>query len=241
MPGNFTPEAITAGTNTATQTFDNLLDAVGSMFTGDLTNQDTASGVAAEPLDPYPTLNIKQHAGADGFGALFFTGTNGSQLTGTVGGTSGNLKSNGQNIYLFGFGTGTLTATTDVNGTGLPGGKTGTVITADEVVTITTDPANDQYTFNMLQPINNGSSFTFSDFSDVPPSDYDWFSLPFNPTTKEPVSPGKSVVFTGLSPGVDTVAVSSQGVGTDKQAVAPGGAIRLDSSTTSIRSPKRRT
>jgi T1SS-143 domain-containing protein len=229
VPGNFTPEAITAGTNTAAQTFDNLVDVAGSTFTGDLTNQDTASGATAEPLDPYPTLNIQQHAGADGFGAVFFTGTNGSQLTGTVGGKTGNLQSNGKNIYLFGFGTANeLFATTDSTGQGLPGGAGGSPITADEVFTIALDPANDQYTFNMLQPINNGSSFTFSDFADVPAGNYAWFSLPFNSTTKEPVSPGKSVVFTGLSPGVDTVNPSNIGVGSDSQAVTPGGAIRLD-------------
>ncbi|WGR90931.1 hypothetical protein MTX20_20025 [Bradyrhizobium sp. ISRA435] len=217
VPVNFNPEAIVAA--------DDVQDAAGSTFTGKLVNTDSADGT----VDPNSSLTIDQHAGADGFGALTFTGTNGSKLTGQLdGGSSQNLQANGSDIYLFGFGTGTLTATTDSTGAGLPGGASGSPITADEVFTITLDHTSGQYTFDMLQPIGNGARFTFSDFADVPAGDYAWFSLPFNPTTKEPVSPGKSVVFTGLSPGVDTVNPSNIGVGTDKQAVAPGEAIRID-------------
>ncbi|WGS22466.1 hypothetical protein [Bradyrhizobium sp. ISRA463] len=217
VPVNFNPEAIVAG--------DDVQDATGSTFTGKLVNTDSADGT----VDPNSSLTIDQHAGADGFGALIFTGTNGAKLTGQLdGGSSQNLQANGSDIYLFGFGTGTLTATTDPTGAGLPGGASGSVITADEVFTIALDHTSGQYTFDMLQPIGNGSRFTFSDFADVPAGNYAWFSLPFNPTTKEPVSPGKSVVFTGLSPGVDTVNPSNIGVGTDKQAVAPGEAIRID-------------
>jgi hypothetical protein len=217
VPVNFNPEAIVSA--------DNVQDAAGSTFTANLVNTDSADGT----IDPNSLLTIEQHAGADGFGALTFTGTDGSLLQGQLGGGSTqNLQANGNNIYLFGFDTGTLTATTDPNGTGLPGGASGSIVTADEIFTVTLDPANGQYTFDMLQPIGNGSSFTFSDFADVPAGDYAWFSLPFNPATNEPVSPGKSVVFTGLSPGVDTVNPSSIGVGTDKQAVAPGKAVRID-------------
>src|SRR5205823_3179949 len=43
-----------------------------------------------------------------------------------------------------------------------------------------------------------------------------------------PVQNTQSVVFTGKSAGTDTVNPSSIGVGTDKQAVAPDGAIRMD-------------
>src|SRR5207244_3404260 len=122
--------------------------------------------------DPYPTLNIDNHAGADGFGALTFTGTNGSLLTGQLdSGPTGTplTTADGSAIYLFGFGTGTLTATTDSTG----------VNAADDVFTITTDPANNQYTFDMLQAIGNGSRTLFSDFADVPAGDYAWFALPF--------------------------------------------------------------
>ncbi|MDX8483470.1 DUF5801 repeats-in-toxin domain-containing protein, partial [Mesorhizobium sp. VK24D] len=217
VPFNFNPEAIVSA--------DNVKDAAGSSFTGNLINTDAADGT----VDPNKLLTIKEHAGGDGFGALTFTGTNGSKLTGKLdGGATTNLQAGGSDIYLFGFGTGTLTATTDSTGAGLPGGAGGSIITADEVFTITLDATAGTYTYNMLQAISNGSNFTFSDFADVPAGNYAWFSLPFNPTTKQPVSPGKSVVFTGLSPGVDTVNPSSIGVGTDKQSVAPGKAIRLD-------------
>ncbi|MDX8545911.1 hypothetical protein RFM41_19340, partial [Mesorhizobium sp. VK25A] len=217
VPVNFNPEAIVSG--------DNVKDAAGSSFTGNLVNTDSADGT----VDPNSLLTIEQHAGGDGFGALTFTGTDGAKLTGQLGGGSTvNLEANGSDIYLFGFGTGTLTATTDSTGAGLPGGAGGSAIAADEVFTITLNPDAGTYTYNMLQAISNGSNFTFSDFADVPAGDYAWFSLPFNPTTKEPVSPGKSVVFTGLKPGTDTVNPSSIGVGTDKQAVAPGTGIRLD-------------
>lgn len=120
------------------------------------------------------------------------------------------------------FGTGTLTATTNSTGANA----------ADDVFTITTDPASDQYTFTMQQAIGNGSSILFKDFADVPACDYAWFALPFTPGPKNippgPVQNTKSVVFTGLSPGVDTVNPSTTGVGTDKQAAAPGEAIRVD-------------
>jgi hypothetical protein len=176
-------------------------DAAGQSGTRDLTN-DAVGGP-----DPYPSQNIDQHAGADGFGALTFTGNNGSTgadgdiLQGSLGGGStGPLTTaDGSTIYLFGFSdaAGVLYATTDSAGTGLPGGATGNIITADEVFTITLDHANDQYTFNMLQPIGNGSRTTFSDFADVPAGDYAWFSLPFGPIPPGPVSPGQSVLFTG--------------------------------------------
>ena len=102
VPVNFNPEAIVFA--------DNVQDAVGSNFKASLINQDSADGA----VDPNNTLTSEQHAGADGYGLLSFTGTNGSQLTGTLDSNPpGTLQSNGQNIYLFGFGTGTLTATTD--------------------------------------------------------------------------------------------------------------------------------
>ncbi|UCI05637.1 hypothetical protein [Mesorhizobium sp. B1-1-8] len=207
VPADFNPEAIVSA--------DNVQDAAGSHFTGSLINTDLADGT----VDPNSSLTIKEHAGADGFGDLSFSGTDGSKLTGQLdGGAATNLQAGGNDIYLFGFGTGTLTATTDPTG----------INAADDVFTITLDPDAGTYNYNMLQAIGNGSSFTFSDFADVPAGNYAWFSLPFNPTTKQPVSPGKSVIFTGLNPSVDTVNPSSIGVGTDKQAVAPGKAIRLD-------------
>ncbi|WP_181168048.1 hypothetical protein, partial [Mesorhizobium sp. B2-4-19] len=204
VPENFTPVPIASA--------DNIQDAAGSTATKYLTGGAN---------DPYPALNIDDHAGADGFGALTFTGTNGSQLTGQLdSGATGTplTTAGGSPIYLFGFGTGTLTATTDPNG----------LIAADDVFTITTDPANNQYTFDMLQAIGNGSHTLFSDFADVPAGDYAWFSLPFNPTTKQPVTPGMSVVFTGKTAGTDTVNPSSIGTGTDAQSVKDGNAIRID-------------
>jgi hypothetical protein len=96
------------------------------------------------------------------------------------------------------------------------------------VFTITTDPANNQYTFDMLQAIGNGSRTLFSDFADVPAGDYAWFALPFGAIPPGPDQNVNSVVFTGSDTSVDTVNPSSVGVGTDKQAVADGKAIRLD-------------
>jgi T1SS-143 domain-containing protein len=218
VPENFAPVAIASA--------DNVQDAAGSTATRDLTD-NTVGGP-----DPYPGQTIDQHAGADGFGALTFTGNNGDTLQGSLAGgpTETLTTADGSTIYLFGFNdpTGVLYATTDSTGAGLPGGATGAINTADEVFTITLDHANDQYTFNMLQPIGNGSRTTFSDFADVPAGDYAWFSLPFGAIPPGPVSPGNSVVFTGGSVGVDTVNPSSIGVGTDKQAVADGKAIRVD-------------
>src|SRR5262249_29935756 len=216
-PVNFTPAAIAAADNLQDKTVSG-----GESVTKDLTDNAVT------------TTPITGLAGADSFNTLAFSGTNGTNgqhLTGTIGGgATQNLTTlNGDAIFLFHSPTGNvLTATTDQLGTGLPGGASGTVDTTKEVFTLTLVPASDQYTFDLLQAIGNGQVINFTDFSHVPSGQNQWIALPQTAKNPPTFAPGQNVVFTGLTPGVDTVNTSQTGIGSNNQAVTPGEAIRAD-------------
>jgi len=111
-------------------------------------------------------LGAFNHVGADQPGTSAFVGTDGTILQGTIQDstpTLENLKSGGSDIFLFGFGTDTLTATTDQNpADGLDPAKT--------VFTMTLNPdgsvqANDRYHINMIKPIDNLVDVPFGGFT----------------------------------------------------------------------------
>src|SRR5262249_5437651 len=125
----------------------------------DLSVHNTAGATANAALGAF------DHVGADQPGTSAFVGTNGSVLQGTIQDgtpTLENLKSGGSDIFLFGFGTDTLTATTDQNpADGLDPAKT--------VFTMTLNPdgsvqANDLYDITMLKPIDNLVDVQFGAF-----------------------------------------------------------------------------
>lgn len=184
------------------------------------------------------TTVIADHSGKDGFGSLAFDGTNGSLLQGSIGGGGVvNLTSGNSPIYLFGFGTGTLVATTD-NVT--PTDQT------DWVFTITLNSANDNYTFNMLGQIDNGAEALFLDFSGQKQTIYEWLTLdlpgddpgdvdgPDANTTIDPAERDGDILFTGVvrtslsggfvanAPGTaGEINVSSTGIGIESQSINP--------------------
>lgn len=163
------------------------------------------------------SLNSTGAMGADAPGTITFQGTDGSTLSGSVnGGSSTGLTSGHQPIYLFGFGTGVLTGTTDPTNTN----------TADKVFTVTLDQTGGTYSVNMIGTIDNGESLIFNNFSGVPSGQQQWIGL-LDPRSGA-ANEHQDVLFTGLNPGVDTVNTSQTGLGSDNQSVDPGEAIRID-------------
>lgn len=108
--------------------------------------------------------------GADADGSVQFVGTNGSTLQGILqDGTPAleNLKFGGSEIHLFGFGTGTLTASTAALAVDIS--------TANTVFQMTLNPngsvqANDLYTITMLHPVDNIVDVDFGSFTAAPSS-----------------------------------------------------------------------
>ena len=121
---------------------------------------DNAAGATASAA-----LGAFGNVGADQPGTSEFVGTDGTVLQGTIQDgtpTLENLKSGASDIFLFGFGTDTLTATTDQNAAdGLDPTKT--------VFTMTLTPdgsveANDLYDITMIKPIDNLVDVEFGEF-----------------------------------------------------------------------------
>ncbi|TXL73706.1 hypothetical protein FHP25_20065 [Vineibacter terrae] len=113
-------------------------------------------------------LGAFNHVGADQPGSSVFIGLNGSVLQGAIQDgtpTLENLKAGGSDIFLFGFGTSTLIATTDATNTDV----------AQRVFTMGLNPdgsvqANDLYSINMLRPVDNLVDVGFGNFTAAPAS-----------------------------------------------------------------------
>jgi len=106
-------------------------------------------------------LNFLANTGADGLGDVVFSGTDGTLLTGSLGGIPVNLTALfGENIELNGFGTTTLTGTS--------------VVTMTDVFTITLDPSGDTYTIDFNFPLDDGSGIFFDSFGGVNGGNLKW-------------------------------------------------------------------
>ena len=185
-PMNYTP---------ASQTFANI---AGTVISGDLDTEGTAIG----------------GAGADGFGSLSFYGTNGSVLTGSIaGGDLKPLTSNGDTIYLFGFGTGTLTATTSVDNS-----KPLAV-----VFVATVQPNADTYTIEMLSTIDNGSGLVFNEFPKSGAGNREMLIIQGPSSDVD-----QDLLITPKIPGVNTINSDSDDLGTNNNWVVKGDVVRLD-------------
>ena len=111
-----------------------------------------AGGSVSEHLGSQP--------GADGFGQLFFTATDGSIATKSDGTTQ--LKSGGQLIYLYKSVDGSiLYGTTDADG------PTGGLDQSKTVFKVTLDSATDTYKFELIKKIDDGSGVSFTDLTTV--------------------------------------------------------------------------
>ncbi len=160
------------------------------------------------------------NVGADVLGSVLFSGTNGSQLQGIIKDGSNEtpepLESGGSPIYLFGFGTDTLIASTDstFDPTGFDSGNPA----ASVVFYMTLDPdngteANDTYSITMLRSVDNLVEVDFGDFTAAPSS-----GNPLTLIVNNVGGSGVDALFSGFLDGPSsteqtTVNVSGAGVG----------------------------
>ncbi|MFZ5673638.1 MAG: beta strand repeat-containing protein, partial [Pseudomonadota bacterium] len=111
-------------------------------------------------------LNFYESIGADGGSAVFNVADN--TLLQTTGGTT--IKSGGQDVRLYGFGTDTLTAKigADANGNG------GTTVFTVKLSPDANSEVQDVYTVQFFRPLDDGSgnTITSSNFSDPSAKDY---------------------------------------------------------------------
>ena len=178
--------------------------------------------------------------GADGFGSLAFTGgTDGDELTDANGNL---LKSGGEQIYLWGYGTDTLTAYVE------SGDNAGFQQGEDIVVFIATldqgtgsgDDAT--YTIEFQQPIDDGSGVVFDDFSKTPAGQNDWIGIdgdrvdtnndgvPDAIDIESPLDPNpdsEDLLITPTNAG-GTINTSSTDIGNSNQWIDEGEGVRLD-------------
>lgn len=128
--------------------------------------------VDATPLTPSATAALGSfgNVGADEDGTAEFVGTDGTILTGDIIGNGiaapENILAAGSNIYLFGFGTDTLVATTS---------STNTDPATNTVFVMTLNPdgsveANDLYDITILKQIANTQDVDFGNFTAAPAS-----------------------------------------------------------------------
>ncbi|MGZ3182160.1 MAG: DUF5801 repeats-in-toxin domain-containing protein [Telluria sp.] len=167
-----------------------------------LQNTGSATGTAA--------LNAAGSEGADTVGTPAFIDTDplSNYLYASDGTTL--LKSGGQNIVLSGYGTGTLTGTTE------SGGLT--------VFTATLNAGTDQYTVTFSRPIDDGSGTSFLGAAPVKSG---------NPTYNIIDNVGGTsldLLFSGGDtagglPGAHTVNVSTEGAGVDNQSMNSSGSL----------------
>jgi hypothetical protein len=175
----------------------------------DLSVQNTAGATADAALGAFGNV------GADEPGSSVFVGSDGSKLEGTIQDSTQTLeflKSGGSDIFLFGFGTDTLTATTDPDASnGLDPTKQVFVMTLNPDGSVA---ANDTYDITMTKPIDNLVDIEFGDITASPASG--------NPDTLVVNDIGGSTIDTlfkgfvdvGGNPGAQTtVNVSGAGVG----------------------------
>ncbi|WP_459849650.1 beta strand repeat-containing protein, partial [Dongia sp. agr-C8] len=161
-------------------------------------------------------LDIAGHTGADGYGAIVFSGgTDGSKAM-LADGTTPMLYQT-HNILLTGFGTTTLTGIADVNNNGkIDSGET-------TVFTVKLDGAADRYEFDLLKPIDNGAKIDFTDLSNAKAGNGSWLGVGADAgdaTTRD-------LLYTSRTTG-ETVNSSKNDIGSNNQWIDFGEAIRMD-------------
>lgn len=139
-------------------------DSPNALDPGDLTANNQVDPTPATP-SATAALGYAGKVGADEPGTVKFVGTNGSLLQGDIvdNGIAApeNLLAGGSNIYLFGFGSGTLVATTSQSGAITPG---------NTVFVMTVNPSTDLYDITMFQALANLQDVPFGNFTVAPSS-----------------------------------------------------------------------
>lgn len=187
------------------------------------TGTAVASGLINDPdVDGTGTDFI----GADGFGDIYFTGDatdDGSILQ--SGGV--NVTSGGAPVYLFGFGTGTLVGTTDINNADA----------SQQVFTLTLDEgtgagADASYTIDFDRPLDDGSGTVLSNFGAINPNNYDWVGFTSDGDLFDGVdNDGEDILLTAYNTttGVaGTVNMSASDIGSNNQWMDANETLRID-------------
>nr|WP_298897279.1 DUF5801 repeats-in-toxin domain-containing protein [uncultured Altererythrobacter sp.] len=206
-PVAFTPVALTdTDTSTAT-TQDDALPNSGTASATRLINDPDNDGIGTNFI------------GGDGFGGLtFINGSNGDVLQ--SGGD--NVTSGGNAIYLFGFGTGTLTATTSSDNSDLS--AVVFTVTLDEGTGFGDDAT---YTIDFDQPLDDGSGFVFDDFSSAPAGQNEWLGFDADGGNIDASqNDSEDLLISGLFGG--SVNTDSDDIGSNNQWIDENEGIRLD-------------
>ncbi|QJD70572.1 retention module-containing protein [Marinobacterium sp. LSUCC0821] len=167
------------------------------------------------------SLDAVQNIGADGVRSIVFTtplATGGSvEVSGTdfyLTDSNGRMTSGGSEILLTGFDTGTLV---------------GTTVSGLKVFEIAIDQATGEYVIDFDKALDDGSGFTFSDFSKAPAGNKEWVAFDrdgFAITDVTDPNPDSNDIL--ITAGAHTVNTSSTDIGAANQWIGSGDSVRLD-------------
>jgi hypothetical protein len=182
-----------------------------------VSNSGDASGVGR--------LDFFDNVGADRDGDVVFVGiTDGDILQGMVGGVAQNIETiDGEPIYLFVVDGGrTLIATTN---------DSDPTVEADWAFKVTLNPdgtveSQDLYSIDFFKVLDDGTGFSFDDFSVAQAGQNVWNGLDDPRVGDE--DQNQDILFTGGDPTTDTVNTSSTGIGTNSQNISVGETMRMD-------------
>ncbi|MDQ7249832.1 beta strand repeat-containing protein [Dongia sedimenti] len=199
--------------NTATDTIKvNVIDDLPSAF--DPQNQSMLNAALGGIITG--TLNIAGHTGADGYGAIVFSGgTNGSKATLADGTTP--VTWHGKDVLLQGFGTDTLTGYVDLN-------NNKAVDPGEAVFTVKLDGAGDSYAFTLIKELDDGARVDFTDLSGVSAGKTEWIGVGANAGDKD----SRDLLYTPLNQSTQNINTSANDIGSGDQWIDSNEGIRLD-------------
>jgi hypothetical protein len=161
-------------------------------------------------------LDIAGHTGADGYGAIVFSGgTDNSKATLADGTTP--LTWQGKDVLLAGFGTATLTGYVDLNGNkSIDAGET--------VFTVTLDGPGDSYAFTLVKDLDDGARVDFTDLSGIDAGKTEWIGVGADAGDKD----SRDLLYTPLNLSTQDINTSSNDIGSSNQWIDAGEGVRLD-------------
>ncbi len=189
-------------------------------------------------------LGVFGNVGTDGLGGTTFVNNAGDNILRDTSNVAVTTSDTGATVYLHGFGTDTLVATTSMTA---PSSPTGTP-EANWVFRMSLDPddvvqAHDKYTIEMFQKLDDGSGLDFTDLSGVE-SGNNQFLYAEGPAAAPTDDP--DLVITALAPAVPLEDVNTSqgnifpsgsiGVG-NGQSIANGEGVRFDFVDNAIETP----
>ena len=210
IPVNFTPVSLTDETNTA-PTQDDVLANDGAASATRLLNDSDNNGTG------------ENFMGADGFGALEFTGgTDGDLLTNGV----DPITTGGDNIYLAGYGTNTLTAFIESGATaGYQADEDTAVAFTVSLDTGTGNGDDATYTIDFDVALDNGAGVSFENFDDADAGNQNYVGIGADNTN---LSVDLLLSSSGAGGADETVNTDSNSIGVQNNSVDNGQTVRID-------------